>query len=1258
MFRNFLAILALLSLGGSAQATDRVASPPCDKRAAPQLQVKPSSVAPSLPASDWTSIRAAYEAARHGVTRSDKGGYRARNYAQQWLTEFDGHGFIVRPDQGDWRWGLELTGYGFAGEPRVAVEKPQAVAEGQRLTYRWDERLAEWFLNDGRGLEHGFRIETPPGTSERADAVLELELAVRGELRPKTSPDGSAVAFIDPEGRPLINYQALKVWDADGKPVPARFACAAQPDGVRITLAIDGRGARYPLMVDPIAQQAYLKASNVGTGDNFGTSVAISGDTVVVGAPQEDSNATGVNGNQSDNSATDSGAAYVFVRSGTTWTQQAYLKASNTDAGDSFGQSVAISGNTIIIGAQAEDSNATGINGTQTSNTASNSGAAYVFVRSGSNWTQEAYLKASNTEVEDLFGYSVALSGDTVVVGAPGEDSSATGINGSQINNSAVDSGAAYVFVRNGTNWTQQAYLKASNAEAVDIFGVAVAISGETIVAGAFLEDSSATGVNGDQTNNSVSNSGAAYVFVRSGSNWTQQAYLKASNTGTDDQFGFTVGISGNKLVVGAPNDDSNAGGVNGDQTNNSVSNSGAAYVFVRNGNNWIQQAYLKASHPGIDDSFGYSVAIASDTVIAGAVAEDSNATGVGGDPFNDNASNSGAAYLFAALPAVADYPFQSSYTSAVGSPPVLKDLIAPGQSCPSYCNTFQNETVNGITRTVLAFPTNNGLALSPTTVAGPTFLLPSNDSYRIEVVVRLADLTGYKRILDLGNGTSDSGLYFDGGRLEFYPYSTGPTVVQPNSYVSVVLTRDALGRLTGYVDGVPQFSVDDSANRYGVIDNNNTLRFFQDNVSGGFTDEASAGAVAQIRIWPGEPWLQQAYLKASNASVQALFGWSVALSESSAVVGAYSEGGTAGAAYVFEFLNETIMSVTSSSNPSQFGQNVTFTAVVGSPFAPSQSPTGTVTFKDGSTILGVVGLTDRVASLTTSGLSAGTHPITAEYSGDLNFHPSSATLAGGQTVNALPTTLANISTRLPVQTGDNALIGGFIITGTQPKKVIIRAIGPSLPFVGALADPTLELYQGGVLVEANDNWVDSPNKQAIIDSTIPPSNDREAAIVRTLAANGTNYTAIVRGVNNGTGIGVVEAYDLDRSVDSKLANISTRGFVQTGDSVLIAGTIIVGQASQKVIIRAIGPSLSLPGKLADPTLQLVDGNGAVLEENDNWVDSPNKQAIIDSTIPPSDNNESAIVRTLPANGANYTAIVRGVNDTTGIAVVEIYALN
>jgi uncharacterized delta-60 repeat protein len=273
---------------------------------------------------------------------------------------------------------------------------------------------------------------------------------------------------------------------------------------------------------------------------------------------------------------------------------------------------------------------------------------------------------------------------------------------------------------------------------------------------------------------------------------------------------------------------------------------------------------------------------------------------------------------------------------------------------------------------------------------------------------------------------------------------------------------------------------------------------------------------------------------------------------------------------------------------------------------------------------------------------------------GEFNIVNGAARLALARIIGAAPTVLANISTRLRVESGDNALIGGFIITGTGQKKVLLRAIGPSLPIDGHLNDPVLELYANGQPIATNDNWNDAPNRQEIIDSTIPPTNDFESAILTNL--NPGAYTAIMRGVNDTTGIGVVEAYDLDSTAGSKLANISTRGLVQTGDNVLIAGTIVVGQASQKVIIRALGPSTGVPGAMADPTLELRDANGNLLEANDNWVDSPNKQAIIDSTIPPPNNVESAIVRTLTP--ANYTAIVRGAGGTTGIAVVEVYALN
>jgi len=263
---------------------------------------------------------------------------------------------------------------------------------------------------------------------------------------------------------------------------------------------------------------------------------------------------------------------------------------------------------------------------------------------------------------------------------------------------------------------------------------------------------------------------------------------------------------------------------------------------------------------------------------------------------------------------------------------------------------------------------------------------------------------------------------------------------------------------------------------------------------------------------------------------------------------------------------------------------------------------------------------------------------------------------AGAAYVCRLPHRLGNISTRLRVETDDNALFGGFIVTGTQNKRVIVRVAGPSLPLADTLANPTLELYQGNTKIASNDNWVDSADKQAIIDSGVAPTNPLEPAIIMSLPANNSQYTAIVRGANSGTGIAVVQVYDLDNSVDSKLANISTRGLVQTGNNVLFAGTIVVGGASQKVIIRALGPSVPVPGRMSDPTLDLYDANGAVLESNDNWVDSPNKAAIIASGIPPNHDLESAIVRTLPLG--NYTAIVRGFGGSSGIAVVEVYVLN
>jgi N-acetylneuraminic acid mutarotase len=267
----------------------------------------------------------------------------------------------------------------------------------------------------------------------------------------------------------------------------------------------------------------------------------------------------------------------------------------------------------------------------------------------------------------------------------------------------------------------------------------------------------------------------------------------------------------------------------------------------------------------------------------------------------------------------------------------------------------------------------------------------------------------------------------------------------------------------------------------------------------------------------------------------------------------------------------------------------------------------------------------------------------------------------GGRYCAQPPAQLGNISTRAFVQTGDNVMIGGFIITGSGQKRVIVRAIGPSLVNHGItspLQDPTLELHDHtGAVIAFNDNWMDAPNKQEIIDSGLAPSNNLESVILMNLSPG--NYTAIVRGVNNGTGIALVEGYDLDPTAGSKLGNISTRALVQTGDNVLIGGFIITGARQKRVIVRAIGPSLAQYGitnPLLDPTLELHDVTGAVIAFDDNWMDAPNRQEIIDSGLAPSNNLESAILTTL--SPGNYTAIVRGVNNTIGVALVEVYGLN
>jgi hypothetical protein len=433
-----------------------------------------------------------------------------------------------------------------------------------------------------------------------------------------------------------------------------------------------------------LRQVAYLKPSNPGMFDHFGeggaldghsgASVAISADgsTIAVGAQHESSCARGINGNQNDDSAYSAGAVYVFVRAGSTWAQQAYVKASNAGEGDHFGNAVALSadGNTLVVSAFWESSAATGVNGNQNDNSLPQAGAVYIFTRTGATWTQQAYLKASNTGRAgdaanfgdgDQFGFALALSddGNTLAVGANAEDGNAAGAKSDQRDDSFNSAGAVYVFTRSGRTWTQQAYLKAdasTNTGLGDQFGYSLSLSanGNMLAVGVYDESGSGRVVNApiDRGRNG---SGAVYIFTRTGSTWTRDAYLKTWNAEGGDSWGTAVSLSadGNTLAVGALDEDCLCAGVStdlaaGSTDQKSDTSSGAAAVFVRNGTNWTQQAYIKASNPGKGDWFGVRLALSRDgsTLAVGAQNEDGAARGVNG-PQNDEATEAGAVYLF-----------------------------------------------------------------------------------------------------------------------------------------------------------------------------------------------------------------------------------------------------------------------------------------------------------------------------------------------------------------------------------------------------------------------------------------------------------------------------------------------------------------------------------------------------------------------------------------------------------------------------------
>lgn len=548
----------------------------------------------------YESLGAALAAARLAVDKIDPAGPHSRGaeyfasnpklHLRAWFGR-DGIELAsgLKPLDGEEPWSVQvkLAGVGRGG----ALVKPGSrtvTGVGPRVEIGDSTGMVtEWYENRGEGIEQGFTVYKDPQGSGPLEVVMKVEGTVRAELLPDAG-EGGGVRFVDREGEPVVSYQGVKAWDATGRVLGARVE---RRGATELAIVTEDSGAVYPVVIDPLfaSMQARLVEESIDL-DYFGSSLALSGQTALIGAPGDDTV-----------SGADSGSAYVFVRDPqdvSIWRQEAQLTPGDGAAFDGFGSSVALRGNIALVGAPRNDT-AFG----------EDAGSAYVFVRDVQNsviWSEEAQLTDGGGKALDQFGSSVSLSGDTALVGAPFTDT--------QRGN---DAGSAHVFVREQDEraWYPQALLTASDGRADDRFGSSVALSGEAACVGAPLHDTSG-GVN----------AGSAYVFIRDWTLWSERAKVVASDGAAEDRFGSSVSLSANTVLVGSPSDDTTRGG-----------DSGSAYVFVRVGTNWIEQAKLTPGDGATGDEFGSAVALQGDVALVGAPS--GNTINGGGD--------AGSAYFF-----------------------------------------------------------------------------------------------------------------------------------------------------------------------------------------------------------------------------------------------------------------------------------------------------------------------------------------------------------------------------------------------------------------------------------------------------------------------------------------------------------------------------------------------------------------------------------------------------------------------------------
>ncbi len=808
-------------------------------------------------------------------------------------------------------------------------------AAGARVEYRSDG-ITEWYENRSEGIEHGFTLTRRP--ADATSSGFALTLALDGLHAEKDDTGGARL--VDPKVGPVASYSTLKVWDADGKALAANIV----PLGNAIALHVTDIAARYPVTIDPfitsLEQKFVPEISGDGAaGDEFGRAVAISGDTVVIGAYADDTT-----------SGSNAGSAYVFVRSGVTWSLQAKLTANDGAASDQFGWCVSMDVDTVLIGAPMDDLTA-----------GANVGSAYLFVRSGTTWSLPTRITAADGAVSDQFGWAVSVHGQTALVGASLDDTV-----------SGTDAGSAYVFTLSGGSWLQQAKITAADGAGSDNFGYSVSLETDTCLVGAYLDDTTGG-----------TNAGSAYVFVRSSNVWSQQAQLQAPDGAANDQFGISVSLSSESALIAAAFDDTIAGGVDSgsasifvrtaatwsfevqliaddiqpgdvfgyevslsgstaligavDGDNSPGSLSGCAYIFTRNGSSWSQQAKLVEASGLYNDQFGVRVALSGNTAVIGANFKDTDA-----------GLNSGCAYVYARTGS--NWSLQSQLnagndaagdrfgvsvdiegdTAVVGSQ--YADTLAGGNSGLAYV-FIRSGAIWMLETTLLGSDVSGGDEFSGVAISGGTIAVAARywgaNQGAVYIFIRgngvwiqqgklladdgaASDSFGYTVAIDgdtvlVGAGNDDTTAGVDAGSAYVFVRNNGVWAQQAHLFASDGAANETFG--TCSISGDTAIVGVWQADTVGGID---------------------AGK-AYVFVRNGITWSQQAILLASDGLAGDVFGYQVRISGDTALISAHGNdtvaGASAGSAYVFVrsgavWAEQTILAPTDPASGDQFSHS------------------------------------------------------------------------------------------------------------------------------------------------------------------------------------------------------------------------------------------------------------------------------------------------------------------------------------------------